>query len=300
MVKGACAMWLLNLRYNHPHMNIGGFVSSSGGLYRAIERADQFGFTTAMVFIGAPQSFKIPDLTKEQVDDYKRALKASQLTSVFAHALYLANMASPDSRLFHGSVTALTNTMIQAEKTSLNGVIFHLGSHKKTTAKEGLDRVIKGIKKVLEGSPGTTKLLLENAVKQGDKVGVSFEELGYVLSAFTGEKRLGVCIDTCHAFASGTDFSDEAAYHSFVEDVENHVGFDTVECFHLNDSKGECGSHIDRHANIGEGFIGEEGFRRMLSDKHFSHKPFILEVPGVTGNGPSEKDRQAVLDLIST
>lgn len=279
-------------------MNIGGFVSSSGGMYRAIERAESFGFTTLMLFIGTPQAFKIPDLSDEVVQKYKEALTTSHITATFAHALYLANLATPDNKLFHGSVHALTNTMIQGEKIGLDGVIFHLGSHKGTSSSEGLNRVIKGVKKILDGSPGHTKLLLENAVKQGDKVGVTFEELEYVLSAFPGEDRLGVCIDTCHTFASGYDFTNDEGFANVTKEIATHVGFEKIACFHLNDSQGECGSFIDRHANIGEGYIGRDGLKRILTFPPFSQKPFILEVPGIAGDGPSSRDREIVLSIL--
>ncbi|NCS32464.1 deoxyribonuclease IV [bacterium] len=279
-------------------MHIGGFVSSAGGLDKAIVRATENNFDSAMFFIGSPQTFKMPTLTDEDVSSYQQKLKGSNISSTYAHALYLANLATPDNKLFYSSVSALTKTMQNGEAIKLNGVIFHLGSHKGTSSKEGLDRVIKGIKKILDTSPGNTKLLLENAVGQGDKVGVTFKELGYVLDAFTNEPRVGVCIDTCHAFAMGYDFSNQSLFEKMLEEINSHIGFDRLDCFHLNDSQGELNSHIDRHANILEGHIGKEGFERILSEPHFASKPFILEVPGVDGNGPAAKDRQTVLDLL--
>lgn len=279
-------------------MNIGGFVSASGGLDQALIRAKENDFTVPMFFIGSPQSWNLPTLNELQVERYRQTQQETGLTTAYAHALYLANLASPDESIVFKAIKALTTTMQNGEKIGLTGVIFHLGSHKGTSTEEGLTRVANGMRTILENSPGHTHLIMENSVAQKDKVGGSFEELGFVLKKLDYDPRVTVCMDTCHAFASGYDYKNKESLTQLLNDIEKHVGFERLECLHVNDSQGELDSHIDRHANFGEGNITPEGFKALLLHERIREKPMIMEIPGLNEQGPSKLDKEALIRIL--
>lgn len=278
-------------------MLIGGFVSAAGGIDQAIVRANEREFEVAMFFIGSPHSWRLPKLIPSDAEKVKRTQNDTCVKRTYAHALYLANLATPDQELFDKSVHALTTTMENGEVIGLSGVIFHLGSHKKTSSAEGVERVIIGMRQVLKNSPGETKLIMENSVQQGDKVGTNLAELGYILKELN-DPRVAVCFDTCHGFAMGYNYADLSSFKALIDDVKDNIGFENLVCLHTNDSQGELNSHIDRHANIGEGHIGIDGFRAILNDHHFADNDFILEIPGSNYDGPAKKDRDLLLSLV--
>ncbi|NTV31571.1 deoxyribonuclease IV [candidate division WWE3 bacterium] len=279
-------------------MNIGGFVSASGGIDQAFHRAYTNEFLVPMFFIGSPQSWNLPVLNDVQIGQIQKAKKETGITQSYAHALYLANLASPEKSITDKAVKALTTTMQNGEKIGLSGVIFHLGSHKGTSTEEGLKRVAQGMRLVLNASPGQTHLIMENSVAQKDKVGGNFQEIGYVLDLLDHDPRATVCLDTCHTFASGYDYKDSDSLSMLLTEVDKYIGFDRLECLHVNDSQGALDSHIDRHANFGEGNITPEGFRALLLHPNIIDKPMIMEIPGVNGEGPSIEDKKILLSIL--
>ncbi len=282
-------------------MLIGGFVSAAGGLDKAILRADENGFEVAMFFIGSPHSWKLPHLTDEEARKIRDTQKNSIVKKTYAHALYLANLATSNKEQFDKTVKALTTTVQNGNLIDLEGVIFHPGSHKGTSIQEGIKRVAEGTTQVLSNAPGTTKLILEFVVEQGDKVGTSFEQLKQIMDLVPNEyqSRVSVCYDTCHGFAMGYDYKDPTLMQKLVSDIKNTIGLEKLDVFHVNDSQTPLGSHKDRHANIGKGYVGLEGFKALLNNKNFKDKDFILEVPGLDNKGPSKKDRELLLSLIN-
>ncbi len=275
-------------------MIIGGFVSSSGGVHTALTRAAENQFDVAMFFIGSPNSWHLPKLTDTESELFKQTQKQTKIIRTYAHGLYLANLATPDKELWNKSVQALITTMNNGNKIGLTGVIFHLGSHKQTSTESGIERVIKGMQKILSETSGPTKLIMENSVKQGDKVGVDFKELGQIYKELD-QTRVAICYDTCHGFASGYDYANPQSLQNLINDIRNNIGLESLMCAHTNDSEGELNNHKDRHANIGQGKIGKAGFKAFCTHPAFRNLDFILEVPGIDGKGPSYKDKQALL-----
>ncbi len=282
-------------------MLIGGFVSAAGGIDKAILRADENGFEVAMFFIGSPHSWKLPHLSKEEAQKVKETQKLSHVKRTYSHALYLANLATDNKEQFDKTVKALTTTVQNGNLIDLEGVIFHPGSHKGTSIKEGIKRVADGITQVLSNATGTTKLILEFVVEQGDKVGTSFEQLEQIIDLVPKEyqNRVSVCYDTCHGFAMGYDYKDSNSMEKLISDIKSTIGLEKLDVFHVNDSQTPLNSHKDRHANIGKGYIGLEGFKALLNSENFKDKDFILEVPGLDNKGPSKKDRELLLSLIN-
>lgn len=278
-------------------MLLGGYVSANGGLHKAIEKADRFGFEVAMFFIGSPHTWWLPQLTEEEVSRYTQTLTDSSVQKTYAHGLYLANLASPDPKIYKNSIRSLTITMQNGEKVGIEGVIFHLGSHRGTSVQAGLERVIDGMQEILDKSPGKTKLIMENSVQQKDKVGTNLAELGHVLNQLNSP-RVSVCYDTCHGFAMNYNYADPTSFETLLSDINLHIGLDRLDCMHINDSQTELGSHIDRHANLGKGYIGLKGFEQIVNEPSFQDLDFILEVPGQDNHGPTQSDLQLFKSLI--
>lgn len=277
---------------------IGGFVSSAGGPQKAIDRATKKSFRAAMFFIGSPHTWKIPTLTPSQVEAYDNRIKSSNITYTVAHALYLINLATPNVELYRKSIIALTRTMTNASLLGLDGVIIHLGSYKQSTLEKGLARTSQAIDQVLSDSPGTTRLIIENTVPQGHKVGTNFQQIDQILKKVAQPDRLGVCLDTCHSFSSGYDFRVSSGIGKFVRDVQASFGFQKVRCLHINDSQHPLNSHRDHHANLGQGHIGLESLANLINHPALPNIPLILEIPGKEGQGPGRADKELLESLL--
>jgi deoxyribonuclease-4 len=211
--------------------------------------------------------------------------------------VYLINLAGDDATLRQRSESTLAGYLAAADRLGINGVIFHTGSHKGAGFDARLPVIREHLLKVMErANPATAKLLIENNAGLGGCVGARFEEVRALLDAVDDE-RAGVCFDTCHAFASGYDLRTEATARATFDEWQRVVGIERLEAVHCNDSQTGLGSNRDRHANIGQGEIGEAGFHALLHDPRLADKPFILEVPGLDGNGPDAANLEVLRRL---
>ena len=278
--------------------NIGGHVSAAGGAWSAIERGEAIGATCIQIFGASPRAWKVKMPDEEAIAKFKKLRKESQIKEVFLHASYLVNLGSSDNKIFHGGVGNLTKHFQICTDLGADGIMFHIGSYKGTTQEEGIENVIKGTKKVLEAVAGESKLLLENSAGGGSKIGASIEEIGEVFHA-VDDPRLGVCIDTQHAFAAGEIEYTKAGIDDFARRCDEAFGLENIMLLHVNDSKSEHGSNVDRHENIGEGHIGLEGFKHLAAHPFFGSIPWCLEVPGFEGDGPDAKNIGIVKELFA-
>ena len=275
-------------------MKIGCHVSCAGGVHCAPERAHDLGCETFQMFTRSPQGGKAPELSETIISDFKAALKKYQLSEFVVHAPYFVNLGSGAKNIFYGSVSVLKDELNRSNSIGARYMMVHLGSYKDLGREKGMEQVISGLHKILEGYDGTTKFLIENAAGAGSVVGGTFEELG----VFVGELKDypgfgGFCYDTQHGFASGYDIrTEKAAKKTFKEfETATNIGsktaakksVDYLKMVHCNDSKIELGGKKDRHEHIGEGLIGREGFAAFLGIIHASEqksgieKPLILE-----------------------
>ncbi len=274
----------------NPKPTIGAHVSAAGGFQNAVLVARHIGAEAIQIFGSSPRQWAVRMPSVKDTEAFKVAAKQAQLRAVFLHAPYLVNLATTDIPLWKKSVTLLTATMKIAEMIRAKGVIVHIGSGEGGLFREqSLDRAVGGIRQVLRNAVGKTMFIIENSAGGGEKVGKDFAEIAWLVKKI-GSKRVGVCLDTAHAFEAGIAEFSEGGVMKFADEVERTIGWSRLVALHANDSKTEFGSKNDRHENIGKGFIGEEGFRNLLHHPKFASVPFILEVPGFAGEGPDKKN----------
>lgn len=265
---------------------LGAHVDASGGLHLSFERAAAMGAEAIQVHPTPPHYWGSPKLEPDRIERFRAAAEAAGRPPFFFHAVYLINLAGEDPLLRQRSESTLVGYLRAADELGINGVIFHTGSHKGTGFEKALPIITEHLKRVLDrADPRTARLLIENNAGAGGCVGARFEELRAMIEA-VGDPRVGACLDTCHAFASGYEVRSAEAARATLDEWERIVGLDKLEAVHCNDSQFGLGSNRDRHANIGQGAIGEEGFRALLHDPRLRDLPFILEVPGFDGKGP--------------
>ncbi len=275
---------------------IGAHVRSGGGVFNAIDHAAALGAETIQIFSGAPYAWKRKNYTEAEVEAYKKRVEETGIAPAFIHGLYLVNLASSDDALLARSHDALVGDMKAASLIGAKGVIFHIGSHMGAGYDATLNQVVEYVQKVVENTRDDAWLILENAAGMGGAIGSKFVELGTIIRE-SGSDRVKVCIDVQHAFAAGHDVKTRPGLDKMLEEFERDVGLDRLVAIHANDSKCPLGGGIDRHANIGEGEIGRDGFENLLSHPALTEVPFLLEVPGFDDHGPDKENVEILKSL---
>ncbi len=264
---------------------IGAHVDSSGGLHLAFERAKAMDADAIQCHPTPPGFWGSPKLDETRIATFKEAADRYGRPPFYFHAVYLINLAGDDATLRQRSESTLTGYLRAADELGISGVIFHTGSHKGAGFEKTLPTITAHLQKVLErADPKHARLLIENNAGLGGCVGARFEEIAMMMAKLQ-DKRVGVCFDTCHAFASGYDERSAETVSKTIDELDKVVGLKNVDVIHCNDSVTGLGSNRDRHANIGAGQIGDDGFRALLHEPRLDRMPFILEVPGA-GEGP--------------
>jgi deoxyribonuclease-4 len=277
-------------------VEFGAHMSSSGGIDSAIDRIVAVGGDCVQVFTQSPRMWRPTDHKPEAIERFHEKRREAGIGGVVCHALYLVNLAAPDDEIYDKSIKAMSSTVDAACAIGADGVIFHVGSHLGAGFEVGLERTCAALAQILERCQGDTWLLMENSAGAGATIGRSLEELAVLLERLDQHPRLGVCLDSCHLYVSGYDVTDRAAVDAMVEELDGRIGLDRLRALHINDSAAELGSNRDRHANIGEGLMGE-GLGVFLSHPAFQHLSAYLEVPGENKTGPSANEIQKLRDL---
>lgn len=270
-------------------MKIGAHVSTAGGLSKAVGRGQAIGCETIQIFGSSPQSWAFKPVPGEQIELFKQNLADAKIGPVFLHAIYLVNLGTPKPENLKKGIDSLVNYMTLAASIGGAGVIFHPGSHGGRGFEAVLPQTVEAIMTVLDASPDGPCLAVENMAGMGQHIGAKFDELGAILKA-VDSPRLKICLDTQHSFAAGYDLTNPAGIQAMLDELDAGPGSANVAAVHANDSKRVCGSGVDRHDNIGDGFIGEEGFAAIMGNPAFAEVPFLLEVPGFEGNGPDQQN----------
>jgi deoxyribonuclease-4 len=276
-------------------MRIGGHVR--GGVQGAVASAREIGAETIQIFAGSPQTWRAPNHSDADVAAFCEAVAEHDVAPVFIHGVYIANLASAEPRIRHMSVAAVAGHLDWTNRLGAAGLIIHPGSAGSEPLEEALERVVKGVGRVLARVDGSAKLLLECCAGQGATIGRRFAELQYVISALDDDPRLGWVLDTCHAFNAGYDLTTEEGFAAMVAEIEETVGFERLAAIHANDSKTPLGKQVDRHENIGEGYIGDDAFARLLRHSAFADVPQLLEVPGYDRKGPDRPNVERLCRL---
>ena len=270
-------------------MQIGAHVSSSGGISKAIDRGADIGCEAIQIFGSSARSWAFKHPAEKEVAAFKERRAETGMGAVFFHAIYLINLGSPNPELVEKGVQSLINYMTLAANIGADGVIFHPGSHKGQGYEQVFDQAVNAIKRVLDNTPEGPYLCLENMAGMGQHLGAKFEELGGILKE-VNSPRLRICLDTQHSFAAGYDLTTPEGVESMIAQFDAAIGAENLAAVHANDSKQLCGSGVDRHDNIGEGYIGESGFAAIMGHPAFRDVPFFLEVPGFEGDGPDRRN----------
>lgn len=280
---------------------IGGHVSASGGILKAFDNAKDIGATYAQIFTQSPRMWKPAQISDKDAETFRSRLADSSvpLIGVVTHASYLINLASVDPVIFSKSQAALVSNVESASRIGANGIVLHVGSHKGLGLDAVLDQIVKTISSAISRLGENCRLLLENTAGQGGSVGVDFEEIRRIIDGLGGDRRIGVCIDTQHLFASGISFSTVEEADKVMEMIDATIGLSRIGCIHLNDSKVPQGSFRDRHENLGQGFIGESALANLISHPSLREVPIILEVPG-SGDGPREADIARAIEIMKS
>ncbi|MFN2466880.1 MAG: deoxyribonuclease IV [Gaiellaceae bacterium] len=277
-------------------MQIGAHVSCSGGIHTAVDRAESFGAASVQLFTQSPRAWRPTNHDRRNFERFKNRRAETGLGGVVCHALYLVNLASPKQEFYEKSVAALQNTVEVACAIEADAVVFHVGSHLGAGLEAGLDRVVPALASVLERCSETTWLCMENTAGTGDTIGRSLEELALLLERLDRHPRLGVCLDSCHLYASGYDVTDREELDRVLGDLDDLIGFDRLRVLHVNDSKAPLGSNRDRHDNVGEGLMGER-LGVFLGHPDLQGLPAVLEVPGRDGHGPDAEEVRKTVEL---
>lgn len=270
---------------------LGAHMSIAGGCDRAVTAAHAFGFDTVQLFTKNNNQWKAPPLTDAHVAAFRTALKTTGVGTPVAHNSYLINLGSPDDTLWNKSIDAMIVELERCESLGILDLVAHPGAHVGSGEEEGLKRIASGIDEIHRRTPGlAVRIDLETTAGQGTCLGHRFEHLGTILGLVKDPDRLGVCVDTCHIFAAGYSLATADEYDGTMHDFDRTVGVDRVRVWHLNDSRRERGSRVDRHAGIGQGHLGLEPFRFVVNDPRFQDIPMILETPKGTDEQGEEFD----------
>jgi deoxyribonuclease-4 len=269
-------------------MLIGAHVSNSGGLAKAVERGAERGADAIQIFNQSPRMWRPTAYTDEDFAEFREAMKRSRIKSVLIHAVYLLNCATEDKEMRDKSLRSLIQSLRVGDGIGAAGVVLHPGSAKQGDVPKAIKRAGGLIKRALKESE-RCELHLEDTAGAGGTLGRSFEELGALFEAAGGHRRLGMCLDSCHLYASGYDISTREGLRATLKECDERVGLRRLRSLHLNDSLVKLGSNRDRHAILGQGELGERGCAVFLSEPEFERLPCVLET-GKDGGAPSADD----------
>ncbi len=261
-------------------MILGVHVSIAGSIREAPARAHELGCNTMQIFSRSPQEWRKSSLLSEDIRVFKERCVRFKIDPVFVHMPYLVNLASPVRGLREDSTRAYIEDVEECRQLNVRYLVTHMGSHKETSERSGLKRFIQSLDRIAIATKGSgVRLLLENTAGSGSWLGYTFSHITEILSGVKEPERLGVCLDTCHAFAAGYDIATAAGLKEMLEQAHKAFGLTKIQLIHLNDAKDGLRSHRDRHEHIGRGLIGPAGMKRIIKHPALKKIPFILETP---------------------
>jgi deoxyribonuclease IV len=279
-------------------MHYGAHLGVAGGAHKALERARALRATSLQIFTQSPRMWRHPELDPDAAARFRAARKPSRVAAVVCHATYLINLGAADRDVYEKSVKALHATMAAAEAIAADGVVFHLGSHLGRGHDAVLPQVTDALAEVLAAadSESATRLVIENSAGAGGTLGVGLDEIERIVDALGRPERMGVCLDTCHLWASGVDITDPGRVDALVAEVDDRFGLERLTCLHVNDAAVALGSQRDRHAEVGKGVIGKE-LAVVLGHPAFQELAAIMETPGDDEEQPYARGIKALRRL---
>jgi deoxyribonuclease-4 len=261
---------------------IGVHLSTTGGVFRAAERAHEIGAKTFQIFSSSPRMWRQPKIAPDHCAKMRELRTRFDTSPLVIHASYLINVAAQSDEVWKNSVAALRGEFQRALDLGAEYLVLHPGSWRGMTREAGLLRAAEAIERALDGVAWQEcdfRVLIENTAGAEFSLGSNFEQVGELVEHLRRVAPIGACLDTCHCHVSGYDIVTSAGFEETVNQIKELVGLDTVRVWHMNDAKAPRGSKLDRHEHIGEGTIGVAAFRRILNDARFQHCAFIAETP---------------------
>lgn len=279
-------------------MRFGFHVSIAGGFDAAIKNALKTGCDTIQIFSRNPRGWSAKKLNRHAAESFRKLIEQHAITPVFVHMPYLPNLAAADSVLYEKSVRVLCNDLQRAQLLGAAGLVLHLGHLGSASEDMALGRIAAAINRACASVDSSIMLLLENAAGQGSEIGASFLQLKKIIARVDQKKRIGLCLDTAHAFAAGYNMATASGLEKTLAEIDRLLGLNRLRLLHLNDSRSSCGSRIDRHWHIGKGCIGEKGVCRIINHRLLSGLPAIMETPKKK-EGDDLKNMKTVRSLVA-
>ncbi len=265
---------------NKNNQLLGAHTSIAGGVWKAVEKAEKLGFTAMQIFTKNNNRWQAKPLTDEDVENFKTALQNSQIEFVVAHDSYLINLCAKDETILEKSRNAFIDELYRCEQLGIPYLNFHPGAHGGMGEEAGIELIAESINLAHQETKGfKVSSMLELTAGQGTALGYTFEQIAKIIEKVEEKERMAVCIDTAHIFAAGYDIRTPEKYEEVISEFDSTIGLERLKCFHINDSKKELGSRVDRHEHIGKGFIGLGGFANIMNDERLLDVPKILETP---------------------
>lgn len=259
---------------------LGAHTSISGGVSTSVERAKKLGFNAMQIFSKNNNRWYAKPLDENEINLFKTSISDSDIKFVVVHDSYLINLCAQNQEILAKSRKAFVDEIERCSLLEIPFLNFHPGAHNGTGEETGIKLIAESINMAHERTKNAkVSSMLEVTAGQGSAIGYKFEHLRKIIDLVEDKHRMSVCIDTAHVFAAGYDLRDEKKYDEVITLFDDIIGLERLQCFHMNDSKKELGTNVDRHEHIGKGFIGLEGFRNIMNDKRLTHIPKILETP---------------------
>jgi deoxyribonuclease IV len=274
-----------------PKRPLGAHMSIAGGIDLAARRGAAIGCSSIQIFVKSSNQWAARPLGDDEVARFRKERASSGIDPVVAHDSYLINLCSPDDTLWRKSIEACVLELERCARLGVESLVAHPGGHMGQGEAFGVRRMAAAIDEIHRRVPGRASLVLETTAGQGTVIGHRFEQIAAVIARTEDPERIGVCLDTCHVFAAGYDLRTSAGYEDTMRCFDAEIGLDRLRAVHVNDSKKDLGSRVDRHEHIGQGYLGLEAFRLLMNDPRLLHLPLLLETP------KGEECREDVLNL---
>ncbi|HUK94922.1 MAG TPA: deoxyribonuclease IV [Gaiellaceae bacterium] len=268
----------------------------SGGVKKALDRAAELEIDSVQLFVQSPRAWRFPEHDPADLAAFRDRRAELGIGGVLVHALYLVNLASPKEDFYEKSVATLCKTVDAACAIEAEAVVFHVGSHQGAGFEAAVERVAPALAQALERCNERTWLCMEDTAGAGDTIGRSLDELAALYDALDAHPRLGICLDSCHLYASGYDVTDPGELDALLGELDTRIGLDRLRCLHVNDSKTPLGSNRDRHDNIGDGLMGEK-LGVFVGHPKLQGLAAVMEVPGREGKGPDSEQVRKLREL---
>ncbi len=275
-------------------MNLGKHVSISGGIDKAPARAKELGCNCFQIFAKNPRGWKGREIEQKEVDNLKENMSKNNMVNLVVHSTYLINLATPKDDLWQKSIDGLKDDYSRCGKIGAQFLVLHPGSHTGSGIKLGIKRISEALNIILSEIKNDTMILLENISGAGTAIGSNFSQIHDIIKGINDKNRVGLCLDTCHAFTAGYDIRFKEGIEKIIEEIDSELNLEKLKVIHINDSKYDLDTNKDEHAHIGDGYIGSEGFEKIINHSSFKDLTFILETADFTGE---DEDVKKILSL---